>query len=740
VPNINNCNYQYSDTYGFQFLEKRKQLKAITLEELKMKISSRTKKILKILLENDDYIVVEKIADQVGVSSRTILRELPKVQKWLNKNNYSLDKKKGTGILLECGKEEKANIKNLLNIENVENYYTPEERKIIILSELLKSQQPTKLFNFTMLTNVSEATISHDLDEIEGWVKEYKLKLVRKPGLGVFIKGEESDIRRASINLLYENLDLQELFNLIQNKFSEDNSEMTRESLSRSRLLNLIGLDTIHILDSFIKEMEENLEYKMADDSYIALMVHLAIALKRIKKGEKISIKPEILDELKKNKEYIIASGLVTSIANAFSVEIPEAEIGYVTMHLKGSKGRGGIYGDEVSITEDYRLVFLTRKIIEKAEIELGIYLEDDEQLLVGLVRHLEPTIHRIKLDLDIRNPLLEEIKENYADLFEVSKKCAQILAEEENIEVPESEAAYLAMHLGSAVERKRKPVTKYRAAVACTSGIGASRLLASRLSSEFDNLEIVGLISTIDFDNKRLENMNVDLIISTVDIPDSNLPVIVVNPLLNKKHQRQIKDFILSHKAKKKHKSNKISLKEKLEIINNYNQRILEVLNNFEIYNNYKYENINKLISFASEKLAAHNSDIKEIENDLKRREELGSTILEHKNIMLLHCKSTFVQELKFMIIRPDTNFEILNKNNKKIKINIVVVMAVPMHRSEQGREVLSEISRLLIESKDFIESVNTGDKNEIYFELAEYFDQFLQEKSTMEYHKEEN
>jgi mannitol operon transcriptional antiterminator len=65
---------------------------------------------------------------------------------------------------------------------------------------------------------------------------------------------------------------------------------------------------------------------------------------------------------------------------------------------------------------------------------------------------------------------------------------------------------------------------------------------------------------------------------------------------------------------------------------------------------------------------------------------------------------------------------------------------MAVPMHRSEQGREVLSEISRLLIENEEFIKSVNSGDKNEIYFELAEYFDRFLQEKSTMEYHKEEN
>ena len=46
-----------------------------------MKISSRTKKIIKILIENDDYIVTDQIAEQLEVSSRTILRELKKVEK-----------------------------------------------------------------------------------------------------------------------------------------------------------------------------------------------------------------------------------------------------------------------------------------------------------------------------------------------------------------------------------------------------------------------------------------------------------------------------------------------------------------------------------------------------------------------------------------------------------------------------------------------------------------------------------
>jgi mannitol operon transcriptional antiterminator len=384
-------------------------------------------------------------------------------------------------------------------------------------------------------------------------------------------------------------------------------------------------------------------------------------------------------------------------------------------------------------MTEDYHLVYITRKMIEEAEIELGIYLEDDEELLIGLVRHLEPTINRIKLNLDIRNPLLEEIKEKYSKLFEVSKKCAAILAKEEGIEVPESEAAYIAMHLGSAVERKSKPQQKFRAAVACTSGIGASRLLASRLNKEFKNIEVTSLISTLDFNNQEIEELNLDLIISTVAIPESKIPVIVVNPLLNEKQQQEINDFLLSHQAKKRNRSEKITLKEKLEMINNYNQGILEVLNNFQLKNNYYFIDIDHLIEDAAKMLTDSEEKRKEIENDLTLREEKGSTVLKHNQIMLLHCQSRAVKELYFEVIRPKNSFQVSAENGEMTEIKIVILMAAPLKGSTQGREVLSEISHLLIENQDFIDAVNRGSREDIYYDLAEHFDYFLQQKSTV-------
>lgn len=49
--------------------------------------------------------------------------------------------------------------------------YSPAERQNIVLSHLLKSQEPIKLLTLAKLLNVTEATISNDLDKLETWIK-----------------------------------------------------------------------------------------------------------------------------------------------------------------------------------------------------------------------------------------------------------------------------------------------------------------------------------------------------------------------------------------------------------------------------------------------------------------------------------------------------------------------------------------------------------------------------------------
>jgi mannitol/fructose-specific phosphotransferase system IIA component (Ntr-type)/galactitol-specific phosphotransferase system IIB component len=155
------------------------------------------------------------------------------------------------------------------------------------------------------------------------------------------------------------------------------------------------------------------------------------------------------------------------------------------------------------------------------------VKLSDDTHLLNGLILHLRPTINRLKYGLTLKNPILDEIKLNYPELYGAAWMTSIVFERYVGVRPGEEEIGYIALHLGAALERARKPL---RALVVCTSGIGTSELIAARLVRCFHEIEIVEVLSTTALKNYSLDA--IDVIISTVPVETAK-PVITVSPLL---------------------------------------------------------------------------------------------------------------------------------------------------------------------------------------------------------------
>ena len=176
-----------------------------------MNLRERTTAILKILTEGDNpFQSAGELAERLGVSTKTVSRELPAVAEALKPYGLDLSRKKGAGFSIDGGAEAMASLKEFLGQVN-DKTFTPEERRSIIVSQLLPNQEPVKLFTLASLLGVTDGTISKDLDRLESWFKGHGLKLVRKPGLGVYIEGKEASIRQAIVAYIYENVGEQEL-------------------------------------------------------------------------------------------------------------------------------------------------------------------------------------------------------------------------------------------------------------------------------------------------------------------------------------------------------------------------------------------------------------------------------------------------------------------------------------------------------------------------------------------------
>src|SRR5699024_12832686 len=76
----------------------------------------------------------------------------------------------------------------------------------------------------------------------------------------------------------------------------------------------------------------------LSDTAINNLLIHIAIACKRIKSGHDISLFQTELQEIKKQKEYQVAKKIVTEVEEKLEVNFPQAEIAYITIHLLGTK------------------------------------------------------------------------------------------------------------------------------------------------------------------------------------------------------------------------------------------------------------------------------------------------------------------------------------------------------------------------------------------------------------------
>lgn len=488
--------------------------------------------IMEILLNSNKPVTINSLAKTLDVSNKTIRNDLKVLEKWLSETNLILEKKPGVGTRIIGDEADKLRV--LDYVEKKANYiedYSPEDRKIYILKKLFMNNSVVTIEQLAKDLYVSRATVHKDLSSVEEWLNERNIKLLRKTGHGIKIKASETHLRKALSDLLCFNKDYEEL-----KEFLEEPPCSRIDNKSLVQLENLLEID-FYKLEEILLETEKKLNYGFSDEAFLSLIIHIAIAIKRLHQGKDIILDKNTLIELKNQSEYEIAYSLANDIEEAFGISFPPDEIGYLLLHILGTKANLSdnhevsvqyLKSDEGSETKE-----IAEEIIYIAERSLGVNLSNDEQLLNGLVLHLRPVINRIKYGLEISNPLLDNIKSTYPEIYGVAWLTSPVFKKHFGVNINEGEIGYIALHLGAAVERLKKPL---RTIVVCHSGVGTSQLLSDKLESTFQQLEIIGIKSSTLL--SQSENINdVDLIVSTVPLNlNLNIPIITISPLLSKK------------------------------------------------------------------------------------------------------------------------------------------------------------------------------------------------------------
>ncbi len=200
------------------------------------------------------------------------------------------------------------------------------------------------------------------------------------------------------------------------------------------------------------------------------------------------------------------------------------------------------------------------------------------------------------------------------------------------------------------------------------------------------------------------------------------------VNTIITEQDKMLIEDNIRRVLKRKKYekiteKHDVKNVKDKIRIsrkdideISRLGDNINSLLESISVKQISKVSSIRELIHEASILFSYSENNVKEIEEKLVERELIASTYLSKLNIMLLHCRISSINNIRFGYIRLK---KILREEDKLIEGAIVELVAEGFKNVHT--EIMSEINESLIEKEEFIRILKQKSESDVIDKVEE-------------------
>ncbi|WP_066895164.1 BglG family transcription antiterminator [Clostridium nigeriense] len=690
-------------------------------------MNERCNQILLSIINSEEYITISKLSNIFNVSQRTIRYDLDTIDEFLNDNccEVLLRKQKlGIGFVKDTNKKNK--ILEIIGNQDLSFYALGKEERInIIISEILQCRDFIKIDRLVEKTQTSRATISNDIKYIKKWFKEKNIKLNVVPKKGFVVEGEEYFIRKALLEVISNSIDISKYErNPQMGKNTRFNFSLYKEVEEFFKEINL------EIIKMFLEDVEKDLGIVLTDEGFTNLVINISYSIKRIKEGKSI-IETKNYNSIIETNEFRVIKKLSKKIEDEYKIKINNDEIQFIAIELLGSS----LTNCNQRISENWVEINLSVKyLIESISLIEGVDLLNDKQLFLGIVNHLRPAIYRMKNDIILVNPILNEIKAKYTKIFLELKKYVYLVENSFSCKFNDSEIGYLTIHFAAALERNKTIKSgKKNVVIVCSEGIGTSQMILSTILKRF-KVNVVGVTSKRYLDKVVAKN-KVDLIISTI-LLNTKIKTIVVNPIISNEDIEMLKDAIGEIEEEDREISNVIetirksciikdeerlicdlrkllNYKDEIIIKERYKPMLKEIITENEILTNIEVKDWREAVRKGGE-LLFKSGKIEEgyIQGMIENVEENGAYIVIAPKIAMPHARpEKGVKEIGISLItlKKPINFG----NPKNDPVSLVICLCAVDHSSHLI--ALSELMEILSDDEKVKYILSENDSNKI-------------------------
>lgn len=370
-----------------------------------------------------------------------------------------------------------------LNLNDI--YYNDIDRIHYILKTMLnisyKIDNAIRLEELADKMYVSVSTVKNDLKEVKKILKSYGIEILTKHKQGIYIEQDEEKIIKFILKLCHNN----------------DND------LSINDFLNDKIKDNLFILKNEVLKELNNEKLILSDIEFKNITNYIFIYLSR-NDNNKNFIKNYINKYKNKRNKVINNSNNREVIINSIN------------------------------------------EFCENLKLATSIDIRNDEIFKDFLYNHIDSLYKKIHLGIENHDTNNLEIKIKYPYAFELAKIAKRTIENNLSIKISDHEISNIAIHIVGALQRASYIDKKrvFNTIIVCTSGIGTSMLIKSKLENIFkEKLKIVKVIPA--YLAPYINALDIDFIISTVEVDIENIPVINISPFLNDKEVKKIEKYM---------------------------------------------------------------------------------------------------------------------------------------------------------------------------------------------------
>lgn len=486
-------------------------------------MDTRLIELLKALSESE-YQASHQLAKKLSTSYKTIRKRAKELDELLPSHGASILTKPNKGYRIEVADRGKfdALIVSMDETGKENSFYQSGNRAYFLVEYLVSSDQYIKMEDFCEILFVSKNTLSIALKKAEELLVEFGLELTKRPNYGMKCSGSEWQKRLCITHCLVQG-----------NRFSFEAPGSIEEATLR------IGKS---VLSTFREKNRTISELALQE-----LVQHLYTAEHRISQEHLLQM--EMLDDpvITDYPELMeLASAVAGDLADTGACpHFPLQEVAGIAIMLAAISNISYYESFSENLVISQETMNLAVQMLETVYDIFKIDLRDDLELRLSLCRELIPLQIRLKYDMRLDNPMLEEIKAKYFFPFTIAAQSMISVIQVTNRNISDDEIGYFALLYALALEKGSREKPKRNVLLVCATGKSTAQLLVYKYEEEF--ADFIDRISVCDVSNiGKIDFSEIDYVFTTVPIKASvPVPILTVELFPEEKELMKIKQSL---------------------------------------------------------------------------------------------------------------------------------------------------------------------------------------------------